>query len=251
MKQLLYFFVTIFYVTNSFAQTLTISGTVKDQALNEALPGVSVFVKGTTNGTSTDFDGYYTIPNVEVGSILVFSYIGFTPKEVVVGNNKLLNVSLVEDVSALDEVVVIGYGTQTKKEITGAVSVVGAEKSINVLKDATAGIYGVRAANGVILIKTKTGRKNSPLRVSYDAYGGYQETSRTIPVLNATEYAVIVNEAFAAGGEAPPIPVVTGLGAGTDWQGEVFQKAPIISHNISINGGTEKSHTIYTCCSIF
>ncbi len=73
-------------------------------------------------------------------------------------------------------------------------------ESINILKDATAGIYGVRAANGVILITTKTGRKNTELKFSYDAYGGFQETSRRIPVLNATEYAVLTNEAFAAGG---------------------------------------------------
>ena len=310
MKQLLYFFVTIFCVTNSFAQTLTVSGTVKDQALNEALPGVSVFVKGTTNGTSTDFDGNYTIANVEVGNILVFSYIGFTPKEVVVGNNKLINVSLVEDVSALDEVVVIGYGTQTKKEITGAVAVIGSEtiedlnptqieqalqgqvagvnitstsgspgssssirirgvstngnnnplilvdgiriedlsvlnpgdvESVNVLKDATAGIYGVQAANGVILITTKKGRKNSELKFTYDAYAGFQETSRTIPLLNATEYAIITNEAAAAGGDPNPFPVLNGLGSGTDWQDEVFQKAPIFNHNLSITGGTKKS----------
>jgi TonB-linked SusC/RagA family outer membrane protein len=114
-------------------------------------------------------------------------------------------------------------------------------ESINVLKDATAGIYGVRAANGVILITTKTGRKNTDLKFSYDAWGGFQETSREIPVLNATEYAVIVNEAFAAGGQPIPFPDISGLGVGTDWQDAVFQTAPIFNHNFSANGGTEKS----------
>ena len=96
-------------------------------------------------------------------------------------------------------------------------------ESINVLKDATAGIYGVRAANGVVLITTKTGRRNSELKFSYDAYGGFQETTRTIPVLNATEYAVLVNEAFAANGQPNPFPNIAGLGLGTDWQDKVFQ----------------------------
>ncbi len=114
-------------------------------------------------------------------------------------------------------------------------------ESINVLKDATAGIYGVRAANGVILVTTKTGRKNSELKFNYDAFGGFQETSRRIPVLNATEYALITNEAFAAGGQPNPYPNISRLGTGTDWQDEVFQKAPIFNHNITVNGGTEKA----------
>lgn len=292
------------------AQDLTISGTVKDQGLNEGLPGVNVFVKNTTNGTSTDFDGNYTISNVKKGDILIFSYISFITKEIVVSENTTINIVLEEDVSSLDEVIVIGYGTQTKKEITGAVTVVGAEtieqlkptrieqalqgqvagvnitsqsgspgsasnirirgistngnnnplilvdgnviedlsvvnpgdiESINVLKDATAGIYGVRAANGVILITTKTGRKNTPLQFSYDLYGGFQETTRTLPVLNATEYGVIKNEAASANGETIPYPNLALLGVGTDWQDEVFQKAPIFNHNLTVSGGTEKS----------
>lgn len=297
-------------VATSSAQSLTISGTVIDQTLNDPLPGVSVFVKGSSNGTSSDFDGNFNITNVEIGSILVFSYIGFVTKEIVIENDNVLNISLLEDVSALDEVVVIGYGTATKKEITGAVSVIGSEtiedlnpvnienalqgqvagvqitsasgspgananirirgistngdsrplilvdgnviedlsvinpndiESINILKDATAGIYGVRAANGVILVTTKTGKKGSPLRFSYDFYGGYQETTREIPVLNSTEYAVIVNEAFTSNGQAAPFPDISRLGTGTDWQEEVFQKAPVINHNISATWGTEKS----------
>lgn len=310
MKQVFYFLILICCAATATAQSLTISGTVKDQSFNEPLPGVSVFIKDSSNGTATDFDGNFEISNVEVGSVLVFSYIGFVSKEIVIANDTILNITLLEDVSALDEVVVIGYGTQTKKEITGAVAVIGSEtieelnptqveqalqgqvagvnvtaasgspgsgsnirirgistngdnrplilvdgnviedlsvlnpgdiESINVLKDATAGIYGVRAANGVILITTKTGRKNSELKFSYDAYGGFQETSRVIPVLNATEYALLANEAFAAGGQSNPFPNVSGLGAGTNWQKEVFQNAPLFNHNVTITGGTEKS----------
>jgi len=114
-------------------------------------------------------------------------------------------------------------------------------ESINVLKDATAGIYGVRAANGVILITTKTGRRNTDLKFSYDAWGGVQQTSRKIPVLNATEYAVIVNEAYAAGGSPNPYPDLSALGTGTDWQDEVFSNALIFNHNFTASGGSEKS----------
>ena len=302
--------ILLFFIAPLTAQEFEVSGTVYDAETNEVLPGVNVIIKNTSNGTNTDFDGNFILENVSIGDILVFSYISFQTQEYTITDQGAITISLKEDVSALDEVVVIGYGTQTKKEITGAVAVVGAEtieelkptrieqalqgqvagvnitsqsgspgagldirirgistngdsrplilvdgnviedlsvlnpgdiESINVLKDATAGIYGVRAANGVVLITTKTGRKNQKLKFSYDAYGGYQETSRTIPVLNATEYAVIVNEAAAAGGQSNPFPQFGNLGAGTDWQNEVFQRAPILNHNITITGGTEKS----------
>ena len=292
------------------AQNFTVTGTVYDQSTNEPLPGVNVLVKNKTIGTTTDFDGIFSIENIAAGDVLVFSYISFKSEEVTITTDEELTVYLQEDVSKLNEVVVIGYGTQTKKEITGAVTVVGSEtieelnptqieqalqgqvagvnitsgsgspgsglnirirgistngdnrplilvdgnviedlsvlnpgdiESINVLKDATAGIYGVRAANGVVLITTKTGRKNSDLKFSYDAYGGFQQTSRTIPVLNATEYALIVNEAFAAGGQSVPYPNLAGLGSGTNWQDEVFENAPIINQNLTVNGGSEKS----------
>jgi TonB-dependent starch-binding outer membrane protein SusC len=310
MKHVFFFLVFLLFATTVQSQSFSVSGTVSDETLNEPLPGVNVFVKGTTNGTSTDFDGNFVLGNINGGNVLVFSYIGFVTKEVRVANDGFLTIALAEDVNALEEVVVIGYGTQTKKEITGSVAVVGAEtieelnptqveqalqgqvagvnvtaasgspgsgsnirirgistngdnrplilvdgnviedlsvlnpgdiESINVLKDATAGIYGVRAANGVILVTTKTGRKSQPLQFSYDAFGGYQETSRRIPVLNATEYALMANEAFAAGGQPNPFPVISQLGQGTDWQEEVFQTAPIFNHNITVSGGTKKS----------
>lgn len=267
-------------------------------------------VKGTSRGTAADFDGNFTLGGLTEGETLVFTYIGYLTREYEVGQSESITIRLQEDVSALDEVVVIGYGTQTKKELTGAVSVVSSEsieelnptrieqalqgqvagvqitsesgspgsgsnirirgistngdnrplilvdgnviedlsvinpgdiESINVLKDATAGIYGVRAANGVILITTKTGRKNTELKFSYDLWGGYQETARRIPVLNATEYGVIVNEAFAAGGNPVPYPNLGALGSGTNWQEEVFQTAPIINHNLTVSGGSDKA----------
>ncbi|MFT6838430.1 MAG: TonB-linked SusC/RagA family outer membrane protein [Sediminicola sp.] len=310
MKYTLLILTMIISMANVFGQEFTINGTVKDASINDILPGVNVLVKNQSRGATTDFDGNFTITNVKVGDVLSFSYIGFITKEVTIQNSNNLMVFLQEDVSALDEVVVVGYGTSTKKEITGAVSVVSSEtienlnpqrieqalqgqvagvqitsesgspgsassirirgistngdnrplilvdgnviedlsvinpsdiESMNILKDATAGIYGVRAANGVILITTKTGRKNTELKFNYDIYGGFQETSREIPVLNATEYALLVNEAFAAGGQTVPFPSVAGLGIGTNWQEEVFQTAPIINHSLTMSGGTAKS----------
>ena len=105
---------------------------------------------------------------------------------------------------------------------------------MNILKDATAGIYGVRAANGVILITTKTGRKEMPLTVEYSGYTGLQQTTRKMPVLNASEYALIVNEAYANGGSQPPFTNISEVGEGTDWQDEVFQSALIHNHNITL-----------------
>lgn len=306
----LFLLALVFATSMAWSQDVIVQGVVRDALTNEVMPGVNVILQNSTRGTSTDFDGNFTLADLSAGDILVFSYLGYFTATYEVSASETITMLLKEDVSTLDEVVVIGYGTQTKKEITGAVGVVSAEtieelnptrieqalqgqvagvqitqesgspgsgsnirirgistngdnrplilvdgnviedlsvinpgdiESINVLKDATAGIYGVRAANGVILITTKTGRKNSRLRFSYDAWGGFQETTRQIPVLNATEYAVFVNEAFAAGGSPVPFPDLSELGTGTNWQKEVFETAPILNHNFTASGGTEKS----------
>lgn len=100
-----------------------ISGVVTDSATGDFVPGVAVLVKGTTRGTVTDFDGNYSIKANE-GEILIFSYVGYKSAEVTIGNQTVINVSLLEDENVLDEVVVVGYGTQKKSDLTGAVSVV-------------------------------------------------------------------------------------------------------------------------------
>ena len=110
---------------SSFAQTITIQGTVKNAEDGMPIPGVNVLIKGTSNGIVTDFDGNYTI-KTDKGSVLVFSYIGMKPQSVTVGNNKTINIQMESDLSELDEVVVIGYGTTTKKDLTGAVSSISA-----------------------------------------------------------------------------------------------------------------------------
>lgn len=291
------------------AQNYTVKGVVTDLSTGETLPGVNVIIKGSSKGAITDFDGNYQIANVAQNTILVFSYLGYETKEATV-TTAILNVSLQESSERLDEIVVIGYGTQRKKEVTGAVSVVSSEaienlkpvrieqalqgqvagvnitsssgapgagsnirirgistngdnrplilvdgnriedlsvinpsdiESVNVLKDATAGIYGVQAANGVIIITTKSGRKNTDFKFTFNSYAGLQQTSRKIPLLNATEYALLANESFAANGEELPFPNVSALGQGTNWQDEVFQTAFMSSNDISISKGTEKA----------
>ncbi|MGK0253691.1 MAG: TonB-linked SusC/RagA family outer membrane protein [Mariniflexile sp.] len=318
MRQTLFKILCLFFFAYSGAQNIDISGNVQDNT-GFPIPGVNVLVKNSSKGAVTDFDGNFTVTDVKIGSTLSFSFIGYVTKEIVITNNAKLTIQLTEDLALLDEVVVIGYGTQTKKEITGAVSVISSEtiealkptrieqalqgqvagvnitansgspgggstisirgvstngdsrplilvdgnivedlsvinpsdiESMNILKDATAGIYGVRAANGVILITTKTGRKEMPLTIEYNAYGGFQQTTRKIPVLNATEYAIIVNEGYAAAGSTPPFTDLSALGAGTDWQDQVFESAPIFSHNISLRGGQEKSSYSYSASYI-
>ncbi len=113
-------------------------------------------------------------------------------------------------------------------------------ESMNVLKDGTAAIYGVRAGNGVIIITTKQGKRNSKPTIEFTGYYGTQSTIKKIDLLNAQEYAVLKNEAYAAGGQTPPF-VNTDLGTGTNWQDHVFQKAPIQNYNLNISGGADKS----------
>lgn len=122
------FFISIFFISAIvFAQQRTISGTVTAESDGMSLPGVNVLVKGTDRGTATDFEGTYSI-SAESSDVLVFSYLGYVTIEVPVGNENTVNVSMTEDAAALDEVVVIGYGTQKKSDLTGAVSVVDTEE---------------------------------------------------------------------------------------------------------------------------
>ncbi|MEZ4809412.1 MAG: TonB-dependent receptor [Allomuricauda sp.] len=111
-----------------FSQTKTINGTVSDTA-GTPMPGVNIFVKGTTNGVVTNFDGEYSIDNVSGEDILIFSYIGFTTKEVTVANQNVINMVLEEDTQNLDEVIVVGYGTQKKSNVIGSVTSVEVDEA--------------------------------------------------------------------------------------------------------------------------
>ena len=113
-------------IPDVFAQQIKVTGKVTDST-NEGMPGVNVQVKGTTTGTITDFDGNYSIDVPDSKSTLVFSFIGYVTQQVPVGGKKVLNVQLKDDTQTLDEVVVVGYGTQKKVNVTGAVSMVGSD----------------------------------------------------------------------------------------------------------------------------
>ncbi|MBL86926.1 MAG: SusC/RagA family protein [Winogradskyella sp.] len=293
----------------SYAQNVDVKGTITEGSSGQPLPGVNILIKNTSRGATTDFDGIFAINDVPINSVLVISYLGYVSQEIAVVNSDPINIVLQEDTETLNEVVVIGYGSQTKKEVTGAVSTVSSEtlselapvkveqalqgtvsgvnvttqsgapgagldirirgistngtngpavfidgyqgdlsllnpndiETITVLKDAQAAIYGTIGANGVILITTKTGSKNSKTKVAFNTYVGFQETTRKLPLLNATEYALILNESYAAAGQNLPYPNVSGLGVGTDWQDEVFNASvPIVNHDFSVSGGSEK-----------
>ncbi len=293
-----------------FAQDLTIRGKVSDET-NAPLPFASVMVKGTQKGAVADESGNYVLSVTNNDSLtLIFSYTGYQKKEILVSGRTSIDVQLT-DIMQLDDIVVVGYGTTSTKELTGAAGkldggdvekmnvarldqalqgqlagvtintnsgspggsssirirglstfgdndplilvdgvVYDSEglnalnpadiKSINVLKDATAGIYGVRAANGVIIVETKNGALNAKPEVEYTAYYGIQQTAKKLDLLNATEYAVIKNEMFVFGGQPAPFPN-TNLGEGTNWQDTIFQNAPIQSHNLSLSGGTQNT----------
>ena len=105
---------------------VTVTGTVKDNT-GVGLPGVTVVLRGTSRGTATDVDGNFTLAVPETGAVLVFSFIGYATQEVPVGNQTTLNITLAEDAKALQEVVVVGYGTQRKEDLTGAVTAISEE----------------------------------------------------------------------------------------------------------------------------
>ncbi len=310
MKQIHTFIVMFLFlgVFNAWSQDITVTGTVTSADDNTTLPGVTVLVKGTTNGTTTDIDGNYTIKNVPSDGTLVFSFVGMITQEIPVNDRRQINIKMETETFGLDEVVVIGYGTVKKKDVTGAVSVVDAEsiekikpvkveealqgtvsgvnvtpqsgapgagldirirgvstngdpspvviidgyvgdlntinpddiETMTVLKDAQAAIYGTVGANGIILITTKSGSKKAGTQVSLNSSFGMQENTRKLPVLNATEYAVLLNESYAANGQEIPYPNISGLGTGTDWQDELFQTAPIWDNNLRVSGGSDK-----------
>ena len=294
----------------SYSQS-NVSGVVEGEN-GDPIPLASVSVKGTNKGVKTDFEGKYSIA-VDVTDTLTLVYYatGFVRQEILVAGRAKIDVVLVSEAKELDEVVVVGYGEASSKELTGATSKVDGEdvekmnlarmdqalqgqvsgvnistnsgspggssnirirglstfgnndplvlvdgvvydvaglnalnpsdiKSINVLKDATAGIYGVRAANGVIIVETKKGRINQKPSIEYSGYYGIQQTSRKLQLLTAEEYAVIKNEMFGLAGEPLPFPN-TGLGIGTNWQDSIFQSAPVQSHNFTMSGGTKST----------
>ena len=127
MRKLIVLISFIFISNTLYAQSINVKGVVTDAVTGETLPGVNVIIKNSLKGDVTDFDGNYKISSVPKGSILVFSYLGFETKELTV-DNEIINVVLEESSETLNEIVVIGYGSQRKELVTGAFSSLNAEK---------------------------------------------------------------------------------------------------------------------------
>jgi len=293
---------------NQQEQLVKISGTVVDET-GETMPGVNVSVKGKAQGTITDADGKFSL-NVQQNETIVISFIGMISQEIVITNQRDLNITLTSDSEILDEVVVIGYGVIKKKDLTGAISGLKAEQldqqsngnlgsaiqgkiagvtvesssgapgsgtriqvrgagslnnnnpliliddiavssmnnlnpydieSIQVLKDASAAaIYGSRAANGVIMITTKSGKRGE-MKVSLDAVYGIANVNKKLDLLTAEEWTKVSNAAYDAAGKPyldiaqnPEVP-----GKGTDWQDEIFRTAPTQNYSLGLAGGSD------------
>ncbi|MCL6523055.1 MAG: TonB-dependent receptor [Thermoflavifilum sp.] len=288
-------------------QTVVVHGRVTDTA-GRPLIGVTIQVKGSTAGTVTNENGEFQI-EVPDDAVLIVSYVGYQSVEIPVGGRSSLSVVLRPSVSQLNEVVVVGYGTQKKLDVTGAVAqingsdiakqssvnaisalqgkVAGVQitnsgapgaspeirirglgtvygdpnplyvvdgvwysdisflnpadiESISILKDASAeSIYGIRAANGVVLITTKKGIPGK-VSVSYNGYAGWQSVTHPLKMADAHEYAILINELYQINGQNP-IYDPNQFGKGTDWYHQVLRNALITNHELSVNGGSEKN----------
>ncbi|MGK9120922.1 TonB-dependent receptor [Olivibacter jilunii] len=311
-------------VINDPMQQQTVSGVVVDEAGNP-LPGVSVRVKGINRGAVTDANGRYQV-NIANGEVLVFSYVGYETTELAYTGQKELRTGLQLAAEGLDEVVVVGYGTQKKVNLTGSVATIKQEdisrqpvgqasqalqglsagltvttssgqpgrdqgalrirglgtlndnsplvlidgvrydntislndidandiESVSVLKDAAAAsIYGVRAANGVILVTTKRGAANKP-QVSYGNYFGWQKAIRTPDFVGAQDYMRLVNLMYTNSGGSEQF-TQDRINAYNDpnrdpiaypdnnWYQDVLSGSGFQQqHNVSLSGGSEKT----------
>ncbi|HHC79543.1 MAG TPA: TonB-dependent receptor [Flavobacteriia bacterium] len=324
-------FLSIFMLCG-YAQAQTVSGTVSDA--NGPLPGAAVVVKGTSNGATTDFDGKYTLNEVAPDAVLVISFVGYVTQEINVAGQSTIDVTLVEDANVLNEVVVVGYTTQTRGDLTGAVASVDISEAIktpvvsaaellegrvsgvsivnsgvpggapkvnirgfgtsnntnplyiidgvqtddpnvlsninaadieqmNVLKDASAAIYGARAANGVIIVTTKSGKYNmGKARLSVNFYAGSAEVVNIPDFLNPVQHGNMIWESLSndgavlthpqyGSGPTPVVPTqllnlppsapttVTVKPGGTKWADEILRSASTQNISVSLENGGE------------
>ncbi|MDP3913596.1 MAG: TonB-dependent receptor [Bacteroidota bacterium] len=317
-------------------QQKSVSGKVTDSS-GASLPGVSVVVRGTTIGTITDADGKYSISNVPDNATLQFSFVGMKSQEVAVGNNATVNVTLEEETIGIDDVVVIGYGTKLKGELTGSISKVnnqvfekrpitntmnalqgalpgvvvtrgsgrpGGEDyslqirgyssiagssplvlidgipgdlntlnpndilDVTVLRDAAASIYGARAADGVLIVTTKSGKKGKPT-VSYSGNFGIKVPQYTKTMTNTLQMAEMYDEGMRNigqkgvtqevfdkiksnaspdinGGWMKYLENYPGFYGNTNWTDAVFGNGQQQSHNISISGGGDENDYLFS-----
>ncbi len=302
------------------AQTsISVKGNVKDAETGETLVGVTVAVSGSNTGSITDIDGNFSLSNVISNASLIVSYLGYETQTVALNGRTAVDIALKPSAELLEEVVVVGYTTQKRRDVLGAVGKLQGENltklpvataeqalqgriagvqvsnvtgapgagtsvrvrgtssinasneplyiidgipvegglntispndidNISVLKDASsAAIYGSRANNGIVLITTKSGKKGSA-KVSYNGQYGYQVHGRLTPMVNTQNYISIYNEAATIdnlSSAAVKRPLIEGDYlqdfANTDHLEEIFQTAPIQSHELSVSGGNDKT----------
>jgi len=303
-------------------QQMEVTGTVTDAESGDPLPGVNIVIQGTTQGTTTDMDGNYTI-EAPADATLIFSFVGYQQQAIQVESRNEINVALQQAVTELEEVVAIGYGSAKRKDLTSSISTINSEdisktptadalqslqgkvsgveivssgapgssptvrvrgigsypgrgnesplyvvdgsfydnidflnpseiESMSVLKSASAAaIYGVRAANGVIVIETKSGEFDRETQITYDGYYGVQIAQDVVKMANAEQYTrMAMNSGSAADSlyilnamqrygrsrKNPNVPDVN-----TDWYDEILRPGPMQNHSLSISGGTDKS----------
>lgn len=317
-----YFTLLALIVTISvYAQELTLKGVIVDET-DTPLIGATVQVKGTSTGSITDFDGNYTI-KANKGAVITFSYIGYKTQEIKFTGQPTVNIKMVPDNQTLDEVVVVGYGTMKRSDLTGSVASIAAKdvegfktssvagalggqiagvqitstdgtpgagfsinirgvgtltgdssplyivdgfevddidylsnsdiESIEILKDASSSaIYGARAANGVVLISTKSGKIGKPI-INYNGSASYRKISKKLDVLSPYEFVKLQGEVnskysdsyFKTGNDDNGNPYryqslddYIGV-SGVNWQDETFNPTWSQDHSLSIMGGTE------------
>ncbi|MDW7577789.1 TonB-dependent receptor [Bacteroides ovatus] len=312
---------TLILTINLYAQNTTLKGVIVDET-DTPLIGATVQVKGTSTGSITDFDGNYTI-KANKGAVITFSYIGYKTQEIKFTGQPTVNIKMVPDNQTLDEVVVVGYGTMKRSDLTGSVASIAAKdvegfktssvagalggqiagvqitstdgtpgagfsinirgvgtltgdssplyivdgfevddidylsnsdiESIEILKDASSSaIYGARAANGVVLISTKSGKIGKPI-INYNGSASYRKISKKLDVLSPYEFVKLQGEVnskysdsyFKTGNDDDGNPYryqslddYIGV-SGVNWQDETFNPTWSQDHSLSIMGGTE------------
>ncbi len=312
---------TLILTINLYAQNTTLKGVIVDET-DTPLIGATVQVKGTSTGSITDFDGNYTI-KANKGAVITFSYIGYKTQEIKFTGQPTVNIKMVPDNQTLDEVVVVGYGTMKRSDLTGSVASIAAKdvegfktssvagalggqiagvqitstdgtpgagfsinirgvgtltgdssplyivdgfevddidylsnsdiESIEILKDASSSaIYGARAANGVVLISTKSGKIGKPI-INYNGSASYRKISKKLDVLSPYEFVKLQGEVnskysdsyFKTGNDDNGNPYryqslddYIGV-SGVNWQDETFNPTWSQDHSLSIMGGTE------------
>ncbi|GHV40159.1 SusC/RagA family TonB-linked outer membrane protein [Bacteroidia bacterium] len=292
----------------AFAQSnRTVTGKVTEAKTGEPVIGVTVSIQGKTIGTITSLDGDYSLENVPANATLIFKIVGMKTVEIPVNNKSVINVTMEDDNQMLDEVVVVGYGTVKKRDLTGSIASIASTEianrpstnpltslqgkvagvqvvntgragqdpeirirgtnsingytplyvvdglftdninylnpadieSIEILKDASSlAIFGIRGANGVIILSTKRAKEGQTV-VNINSSIGWKHISDRLPLTNAAEFKELYNEQLI-NQKAKPFDY-TDWQADTNWQDEIFQTGFLSNSNISITGSSAKN----------